>query len=290
MPTQLELGYIGLEVADRPAFETFLADVVGLTPGASPHSWRNDDKTQRVLVAEGPCNDAAFLGFEVADRAAYDARAEALGRVGFDVTKGTDDEKDVRGVEDLAWCTSPWGTRVELAIGLQTAEPFASSLVPGGFLTAGMGFGHAVFAASDLPAADRFVTEGLGLTQSDWLAMDAGGFTLEVRFYHCNARHHSLALAGVPFDVPTKLHHLMLETNDVDDVGAAFDRVFNTQLPIANGLGKHPNDEMFSFYVVTPAGFQLEIGHGARTVTEPWTDNRPYDRISAWGHQPIPRS
>jgi 2,3-dihydroxybiphenyl 1,2-dioxygenase len=289
MAAELELGYIGFEVDDRDAFETFLADVVGLTAGASAHTWRNDDKVQRVVVDQGSRNDATFLGFEAADRAGFDARVESLGRIGFDVTKGTDDEKDVRKVEDLAWCTAPWGTRLEIALGLQTASPFASSLMPGGFLTANMGFGHAVFAAPDLPAADRFVTDGLGLAQSDWLEMDAGGFTLEVRFYHCNARHHSLALAGVPFDVPTKLHHFMLETNNVDDVGAAWDRVWNAELPIANGLGKHPNDEMFSFYVVTPAGFQLEIGHGARIVSEPWTDNHVYDRISAWGHQPIPR-
>jgi len=117
--------------------------------------------------------------------------------------------------------------------------------------------------------------------------MDMGGFTLEVHFYHCNARHHSLAVAGVPFDLPTKLHHLMLEANSVDDVGAAFDRAFNARMPIANGLGKHPNDQMFSFYVVTPAGFQLEVGTDGRMISEPWTDDRRYDRISAWGHQPV---
>ena len=44
---------------------------------------------------------------------------------------------------------------------------------------------------------------------------------------------------------------------------------------------------MFSFYVVTPAGFQLEFGYGARTIDEPWTENRRYDRISEWGHQPL---
>jgi hypothetical protein len=37
-----------------------------------------------------------------------------------------------------------------------------------------------------------------------------------------------------------------------------------------------------SFYVViTPAGSQVEIGHGARTVTDHWADKRRYDRISA---------
>jgi 3-methylcatechol 2,3-dioxygenase len=44
---------------------------------------------------------------------------------------------------------------------------------------------------------------------------------------------------------------------------------------------------MFSFYVRSPAGFQVEVGHGARVVTDDWDDNHRYDRISAWGHQPL---
>ena len=119
--------------------------------------------------------------------------------------------------------------------------------------------------------------------------MKTAGIELEVRFYHCNARHHTLALAKAPFDLPQRLHHVMFETNDRDDVGAAFDRVWGTDLAIANGLGRHDNDGMFSFYVVSPAGFQVEVGHGARMITDPWDDNRRYDRISVWGHQPLPQ-
>jgi hypothetical protein len=81
----------------------------------------------------------------------------------------------------------------------------------------------------------------------------------------------------------------MFETNERDDVGAAFDRVWATNLAIANGLGRHDNDGMFSFYVMSPAGFQVEVGHGARVITDPWSDNRRYDRISRWGHQPVAR-
>ena len=76
-------------------------------------------------------------------------------------------------------------------------------------------------------------------------------------------------------EVPQRLHHIMFETKDSDDVGAAFDRVWATDLAIPNGLGRHPNDGMFSFYVAGPAGFQVEVGYGGRVVTEPWDDNRP---------------
>jgi hypothetical protein len=113
------------------------------------------------------------------------------------------------------------------------------------------------------------------------------GLELEVRFYHCNARHHSVALARMPFELPQKLHHLMFETNQVDDTGAAFDRAWESGLPIPNGLGRHDNDGMFSFYVASPAGFLVEVGHGARVISDAWADDRRYDGISRWGHQSL---
>jgi hypothetical protein len=126
------------------------------------------------------------------------------------------------------------------------------------------------------------------MVQSDWLVSElAPGIELEVRFFHCNARHHSLALARAPFELPQALHHLMVETNDRDDVGRAYDRAFAAGLPLPNGLGLHDNDRMFSFYVASPVGFQVEVGHGARVITGSWGDDRRYDRISAWGHQPV---
>jgi 2,3-dihydroxybiphenyl 1,2-dioxygenase len=167
------------------------------------------------------------------------------------------------------------------------STPFDSPLVPGGFVTKDQGFGHVVFVVSDLAEADHFAREALGFTQTDWMETDLGGMALTVRFYHCNPRHHSLAIGSLGIELPQKLHHVMVETVSQDNVGAAFDRAWGAGLPIANALGKHDNDKMFSFYVVTPAGFQLEFGYGARTVDEPWTENRQYDRISEWGHQPL---
>lgn len=29
------------------------------------------------------------------------------------------------------------------------------------------------------------------------------------------------------------------------------------------------------------------VGHGAKVITEGWDQNRRYDRISSWGHQPL---
>jgi biphenyl-2,3-diol 1,2-dioxygenase len=293
MQRQLEIAYLGIEVPGAATLSPFFGDVIGLVPGepagGGAVTWRNDDKAHRIIVQAGPANDAAFVGFEAIDGDAFDATVARLRVAGFDVDQGSADDRRRRRVARLARTTAPWGVPVEIVEGLDTATtPYSSPLVPGGFLTERVGFGHVVFATTAFDESNRFLVDGLGLAQSDWLEMEiAAGIELEVRFYHCNERHHTVALARAPFGLPQKLHHLMVETNDRDDVGTAFDRAWATDLGIPNGLGRHDNDGMFSFYVQSPAGFQVEVGHGARVITDHWDENRRYDRISAWGHQPL---
>ncbi len=286
----LQLGYLGVEVPDPAAFGVFMGDVVGLVPGDDPGTWRNDSKARRIVVVEGPSGDAIFVGFETGGPAAWTSTIARLEEAGYPVVHCASEEAGVRRVDRLAFVEAPWGVRVEVALGLAEAgQAFASPLVAGGFVTEGKGFGHVVFATIAFEASHHFVTEGLGLRQTDCVEAEiAAGIELEIRFYHCNPRHHSLALARAPFDLPQRLHHLMVEVTDRDDVGYAFDRAWNSGCVIVSGLGRHPNDRTFSFYVASPAGFQVEVGHGSRLVTEGWDENRRYDRISAWGHQPLP--
>jgi 2,3-dihydroxybiphenyl 1,2-dioxygenase len=283
---EIELAYVGIEVPEPASLDAFFGETIGLLPGVAPHTWRNDGKAQRVIVQQGSANDVAFVGFEATDDAAFDRTVARLEAAGFETA---DADAAVRDVRRLVRTMAPWGVPVEIVLGLADAPtPFVSTLVPNGFLTEGVGFGHAVFATSNFDESHRFLVVGLGLCQSDWLETElAPGIDLEVRFYHCNTRHHTIALAKAPFELPQKLHHLMFETNERDDVGAAFDRAWATELGIPNGLGRHDNDGMFSFYVQSPAGFQVEIGHGAKVVGAGWEGNRKYDRISAWGHQPL---
>lgn len=52
---------------------------------------------------------------------------------------------------------------------------------------------------------------------------------------------------------------------------------------------RHPNDQMFSFYLETPTGFQVEVGYGDVVVGEDWANDTVYGQITAWGHQPVTR-
>ncbi len=290
MKHEIELGYLVLEVPEPEILTPVFADVIGLIPGEpSPNgarTWRDDARANRLIVERGDANDAVALGIEAVDDVAFDATIARLRGLGAEMTEG---DASGRRAQRLVRTRAPWGVDVEVVVGLADAPtPFASALVPGGFFTKGVGFGHAVFATTAFDESHAFVVDGLGFAQSDWLETElAPGIELEVRFYHCNQRHHTLALARAPFELPQRLHHVMFELNERDDVGEAFDRAWATDLPIPNGLGRHDNDGMFSFYLQTPVGFQVEVGYGARVITDGWDDNRRYDRISAWGHQAL---
>jgi 3,4-dihydroxy-9,10-secoandrosta-1,3,5(10)-triene-9,17-dione 4,5-dioxygenase len=72
----------------------------------------------------------------------------------------------------------------------------------------------------------------------------------------------------------------------VDDVGFALDRVANTKTPLALSLGRHVNDNMLSFYMVSPSGFMVEFGTDADVVD--WSRHNVFEstRGSHWGHRP----
>lgn len=289
----LELAYVVVEVPDpdalAPVFDEVVALKRGEPSGAGAMTWRNDDRVHRLIVTEGELNDISVAGFEVADHDVFDATIERLRSLGHQVVEGDDDLLGERSVERLARVAAPWGRDVELVIGLATADrPFESPAVPGGFLTEGVGMGHVVFATMNFEESAAFLTDGLGFGRSDRVEFEiAEGVPMRVSFYHCNERHHTVALAHLPFELPQVLHHVMFEMNRRDDVGEAFDRLWTSGLGIPNGLGRHENDGMFSFYLQTPAGFQVEVGHGARTVGPDWDDDRIYDAVSLWGHQPL---
>jgi hypothetical protein len=201
----LQLAYLGVEAPDTAAFGKFLADVVGLVSGDDPDTWRNDRKARRVIVTDGPSADATFLGFEAAGPDEWTATVNQLESAGYAVGLATTEEAETRRVDRMAHVEAPWGIRVEVTDGLADADqPFASPLVAGGFVTDGKGFGHVVFATTAFDASHRFVTEGLGLRQTDWVETEiAAGVELEIRFYHCNPRHHSLALARAHSTCPS---------------------------------------------------------------------------------------
>jgi len=285
----LRLGYLGFEVSDVAAWERFAVDMLGLQVSDRRSdgsiAFRMDDQAQRIVVHQGGRDDLAYAGFEVDDEATLRRLSEALNQAGFPTAELGDDVAHARRAKRVHRVEDPNGVPIELFHGPQRAtDPFRSSLVPSGFVTGDEGLGHLVFASMDPQATERFYCDLLGMRLSDRIEAElAPGFPLLVTFLHANPRHHTVAFAAAP--MPKRVHHFMLEVGTMDDVGRAYDRCLTAGIEIANTLGVHPNDRMFSFYARTPSGFDVEFGWGGRKIDDAtWTVAR-YDRLSVWGHR-----
>ncbi len=284
------LGYLGFEVSGLAAWQAFATDVLGLEAGARTASGalplRMDELERRILLHEGPGDDLAYAGWEVRDEPSLRALAGRLEAAGVAVREGSAADAAERGVATLLRCADPNGNAVELFVGPRVATaPFRSSRLLSGFVTGDQGLGHFVLVTKSLSETDRFYRELLGLRLSDRIQTRLGGvLPVEIVFLHANPRHHSLAFAEAP--LPKRMHHFMLEVGSLDDVGRAYDRCLDAGVPIAQTLGRHPNDRMVSFYARTPSGFDVEFGWGARTVDDATWQARVYGEISEWGHRP----
>jgi extradiol dioxygenase len=230
----------------------------------------------------GERNRLECLGWEVANAEDFERAVAELRAAGVAVTPGTDEDRTRAQVRDLVSFTDPAGLRHEIFWG-QLVEP--GSFHPGramsGVVTGEQGLGHAVLVVPDRDEAVRFFRTVLGFSVSD--EIDMWGNT--VVFFHVNPRHHTLALIGMPG--VRGLHPLMLQANELDDVGTAHDICADQGIPLAMTLGRHTNDRMFSFYLRSPSGFEIEYGWGAETVDDP--DNWVVTHMrspSIWGHRP----
>ena len=277
------LNYIGFTSPHAQEWTSFGPEILGLEladPAADGAvRLRMDDADHRITIHPGDHDDVAYLGWGVANPSHLRKVADTLAAAGIK-THQDPALADERAVIEVFWFTDPFGQRHEVSWG-QRMHP--ASFRPGrphsGFVTGEQGLGHAVLIVPNLIEADTFYRDVLGFRLSDQI--NAHG--MRIRFYHCNGRHHSLALVEIPGAVG--FHHLMLETRSIDDVGNALDLVAPDTITM--GFGRHVNDEMLSFYLQTPSGFEIEYGYGGLVLdTRSEPEPRSYDAFSIWGHHP----
>ena len=283
------LGYMGFRARDLDAWSHFATGVLGLMPSEAVGDelrFRADAQSWRIQVERGPEDDVAFLGFEVAGPEAFDTMSKRLRDAGVQLGNEDRDTAIKRGVTDLASCFDPQGLRVEIYYGPTERHemPFASTAGVDRFVTGEEGIGHVVLAAPDIASTRQFYRDILGFRLSDTIRMKIGPkIAFDMEFYHCNPRHHTVAL--IPAPMPKRLHHFMLQVSTLDEVGFALERAQAAGVPITATLGRHTNDHMVSFYARTPSGFEVEYGYGARSVDEATWRVVRHDAPSSWGHK-----
>jgi len=267
-----ELGYMGFGVKDLEAWKKFAANILGMEvtdDGENDRCYlRMDYWHHRIVLHSDPSDDLMYLGWRVAGGEEFRAMQNQLREAGIKFTLGSEQEASERHVLELLKTEDPGGNPIEIFHGphVQFSKPFyPGRRMHGRFKTGGGGLGHCIIRQSDPQAAYRFYTQ-LGMRGGEEYKIRIGKMTVSPVFMHCNERDHSVAF-GLGGGENKRFNHLMVEVDNLDDVGMTYDLVRRQKIPVAITPGKHSNDHMFSFYFQTPSGWMLEYGWGSRDAT-----------------------
>lgn len=284
MSAVIGLGYALVEGPDLIAWKEFAADLLGLQVAAQTDDrllLRMDERAYRLDIRRGDAAGVTALGWEVAGPADLEQLARALESHGYVVKGGDADLCHERQVSGLAVFHDREDQRLELFYGMKKSRDRFVSPTGARFVTGSGGLGHAFQTVRDVHAYNELYLDILGFKLSDYIELNA---TTNATFAHANWRHHSFAWAPLAH-APQGVAHLMFEVDELDLVGRAWDKVQAGAAPVAATFGKHSNDEMISFYVRTPSGFQVEYGFGGKVIDDAtWSPSR-YDAASYWGHK-----
>ena len=259
-------------------------------PATTPHTWRNDGKAHRVIVQQGSANDAAFVGFEARDeRRLRRAPSPGCARAGFDIADG-----DARRTRERAAPRPHRPRRGACRSRSSSASPTRRRRSRRRSCPAASSPKASASATPCSPRtafdeSHRFLTEGLGLGQSDWLEMEiAAGIELEVRFYHCNAPapHRGARQGAVRAAADAAPPHVRDQ------------RARRRRRRVRPRLGDRPAASRTASAATTTTGCSASTCRArpasrSRSATAPrssattGTATARYDRISAWGHQPL---
>lgn len=284
-----QLAYLGIGVSDMNAWKAFATDILGMQiierADDGTVYLRMDENHHRIALHPSGEDDVLYIGLQAATTASFEEAKAALKAAGVSVAQGTPAEIAHRRLIDFVKFETG-GLPFELSIGPNTRwdPPFQPARPMSGFKTDSLGFGHVVLRTTDRDESAGLLTKALGFRVSDYINT--------MVFLHCNPRHHSIAFQPSIPDLPRsrdkKMWHFMLETNTLDDVGTALDLANRAGIPVVSSLGRHSNDQMVSFYMSTPSGFEVEYGWGGRLVDDASWVGGHYDATSFWGHAPVP--
>ena len=283
MASVTQLGYVGIGAKDIEQWEHYATESLGLQSNGRESDGslllRMDEYEYRIAVHPDNRDDISYVGWQVTNEQGLVDMEAQLRNAGVEVSFGTPEEAKARRVEGLIKFEDPNEIPTEVYFGppISFDSPFNSPRPVSGFVTGDQGLGHVVLHVDDLEKSIRFYRDVLGMRISD--------FIRNLAFFHCNPRHHSLAI--IDAKSPKRLNHFMLQVNSINEVGATYDLVQDQGIEITRGLGRHTNDHMTSFYMKTPSGFNVEYGWGARTVDDATWQVQRHEKGSIWGHRAV---
>lgn len=286
----LGLGYIGVASRTLDGWNELAGDIFGMqvieSAAGSPVRLRLDERTWRIAIYPSERDEILYLGWELDGPKALDAALMELTAAGVSFSEADIDTCDERRVSRMAIVIDPEGFRHELFIGHER-EPntFRSGRPISGFVAGREGMGHAVLVLPEVTDAMRhFATQVLGFSVVSLARSRAqDGRVRTIEFYRCNHRSHCLAF--ISSGDAKGLSHVCVEVASLSDVGIAWDMVQDRGVPVKMTLGCHTLDNVLSFYVRSPGGFDIEYSLGGDYFEEDEELTQRISRPSIWGHK-----
>lgn len=282
------LGYLKVQTQHIARWRELTVEALGFaeTVGPNPDALylRMDEREARLIVLPGDVDQVVAVGWEVRDQFALAAVAKDVEAAGIPVTWLTEEENDERGLEQVISFTDPAGHPVEIFFGPRLDHTPLITGYAQKFITGAQGMGHVVLPTTQMEETTSFYTEVLGFLPRGAVRLGPERPATRFRFYGCNQRHHSLAMGPAPHGEAPGLVHLMVEVEDLDTVGRAYDKVRQMDFNITASLGRHTNDHMVSFYVRAPGGWDIEYGTDGMLVDESYYTAEEITAESYWGH------
>jgi len=289
------LGYLGVSSTNIEEWRDFGTAVLGLQDVSQSMAdcgdtvfLKMDEQPFRLFVQAGGGDHLNLIGWETVSEQALQNVSERLTAAGTAWEWGSPELCAARRVQSLIAFKDPSGMQHEAFWGrISDFAVFNSPVGVAGFVTGDQGMGHVVLPAAQFDEMTTFFTEVLGFGLSDLMKLrftpDPEEPIKRLWFMHCNRRHHSLGLFEMP--MPAQCVHLMLEVRNIDEVGRCNDRRIQAGTPLTGTLGRHCNDHMVSFYMRSPAGFDIEYGAEGRTIDD-WSRYAVFESTAAsyWGH------
>lgn len=286
------LGYLVVHSDQPDAWREFGTGVLGMSaqPAGEHLMLRMDERVARIVVRTAPAGrpegakSTFVVGWECPSEAEWQRAAAAIEKTGVTVQEAP----------ETAWyteafrCVDPAGVECEFFYGgkVDPADHFVS---PTGvrFVTGAQGLGHVTISTPRCREAVEFYSSVLEF-QIRETKITGPERAWRWAFLSPSEREHSIAVMDTGRD--GQLMHILIEVDDLDSVGRAMDKCLEGRAQMSVSLGRHWNDEMVSFYVRTPSGFDVEYGCGGRRIDPAVWSRRAQGgsgAVSLWGHRVV---
>ncbi|MEU6676666.1 VOC family protein [Streptomyces sp. NPDC046925] len=289
----VHLGYLVIETNRFADWRRFGTDAIGMhheDVSRDLMRFRLDDQECRFLLRKGPAEDVIAIGWHIADHTSFEQIEARIRAHGVPLTRGTDEEAALRGVERLLRFPGPKGIAQEIyTTPVRAAEPLR--MLASGFVTGDSGMGHVALTSTKPTRIRGYFNTVFDARLTDYIDETISGIKLKIRFLRVNERHHSIAVAatrGLPIDpIRTRVQHLNIQAATLDDVARSYQRVHELGFDMALSVGQHTNDKELSYYARTPSGFEWEVGWNPIVIDENTWEPTTHQGISVWGHLPV---